>query len=290
MKRSIRIAMTSALVATAGVTGGSWWMGGRLTAAAHAAVPHPPDFAVEDVWIPQAGSGGLAGWWAPAGRKAPAVLLLHPFRGNRGSMVERARLLRDRGFSVLLVDFQAHGESPGETITLGIRESENVRSALAWLRRRAPESRIGVVGVSLGGASVLLGPQPCGFDAVVLEEVYPDIRRAVVNRLRIRLGSLAPAVAPLLLMQLKPRLGVGPEDLRPIDGISRLGAPVLIVAGELDERTTPAESEELYRAADEPKSLWVVAGARHENCLSKDPAGYQEHVIGFLLRHLAGHD
>ena len=178
-------------------------------------------------------------------------------------MVPRARLLLQEGFSVLLVDLQAHGESPGETITLGLRESGNARSALAWLRSRVPRGRVGVIGTSLGGAAVLLGPQPSGFDAIVLEAVYPDVRTAVQNRVRIRLGPLAPIVAPLLLAQLHPRLGVSPDDLRPITGIPRLGAPVLVVAGQLDRHTTLAESESLYAEAVPPKDLWVVAGARH---------------------------
>jgi uncharacterized protein len=112
-----------------------------------------------------------------------------------------------------------------------------------------PSRRLGVVGCSLGGASVLLAPQPAGFDAVVLEAVYPRISRAVENRVRIRLGRLAPLVTPLLLMQLSPRLGITVSDLEPIRSIGQLGAPVLIVAGASDEHTTLQESQELYAAA-----------------------------------------
>jgi fermentation-respiration switch protein FrsA (DUF1100 family) len=133
---------------------------------------------------------------------------------------------------------------------------------------------------------VLLGPQPIGVDAAVVEAVYPDIRIALENRVRIRLGPLAPVLAPLLVAQLRPRLGAGPEDLRPIDGIARLGAPVLVVAGELDRHTTLAESEALFAAAAAPKELWIVAGAHHQDFLAKDPDAYRERVIGFLRRYL----
>lgn len=265
---------------------GSWWTGSQLTVAAHRLVPAPADLAVEAVRIPEPGSPGLAAWWVQASPERGTVLLLHSIRADRRSMVPRARLLLEEGFSVLLVDLQAHGESPGEAITLGLRESGNARAALAWLRSRTPHGRIGVVGTSLGGAAVLLGPQPSGFDAVVLEAVYPDVRTAVQNRVRIRLGPLAPVLTPLLLMQLRPRLGAGPDDLRPITGIARLGAPVLVVAGQLDRHTTLAESEALYEAAASPKELWVVAGARHQDFLAADPGGYREHVVGFLRRHL----
>jgi uncharacterized protein len=143
-----------------------------------------------------------------------------------------------------------------------------------------------VIGASLGGASVLLAPQPSGFDAVVLEAVYPRVGRAVENRIRIRLGALAPVLTPLLLMQLQPRLHISESDLEPIHGIARLGAPVLIVAGSRDEHTTLAESQELFAAASEPKSLWMVKGARHQDFLRYDPAGYEEHVAKFLTEKL----
>lgn len=161
-----------------------------------------------------------------------------------------------------------------------------MRSTLAWLHRQAPARRIGVIGCSLGGAAVLLGPQPVDFDAVVLEAVYPRANRAVENRIRIRLGSLAPVLTPLLLAQLEPRLGISPRDLEPIRSIGLLRAPVLVVAGSRDEHTTLAESEELFRAAAQPKQLWIVNGGRHQDFLAYDPPGYESEVVGFLVKHL----
>jgi len=220
------------------------------------------------------------------GGNSPAILLLHSIRADRSSMVSRAKLLIGHGFSVLLIDLQGHGETPGTAITLGSRESADVRAALGWLKSAAPSRRIGVIGCSLGGAAVLLGPQPSGFDAVVLEAVYPRVVGAVENRIRIRLGPLAPVLTPLLLVQLQPRLHVSPRDLEPIRSIPRLGSPVLVVAGSRDQHTTLVESEELFRAAVQPKRLWVVSGARHQDFLTVDPAGYASEVIGFFLEYL----
>lgn len=201
-------------------------------------------------------------------------------------MLSRARLLVRHGFSVLLIDLQAHGETPGSAITLGGRESADARSALAWLRQQRPPRRVGVIGCSLGGAAVLLGPQPSGFDAAVFEAVYPRVGRAIENRIRLRVGVLAPVLTPLLLVQLRPRLDVSASELQPIRHIGRLGSPVLIVAGSDDRHTTLEESQELFQAAAEPKELWVVHGARHQDFLSFDPGGYESAVVGFLTRYL----
>jgi len=162
----------------------------------------------------------------------------------------------------------------------------DARSALAWLRHERPSSRVGVIGCSLGGAAVLLGGQPSGFDAAVFEAVYPRAARAIENRIRIRLGSLAPVLTPFLLVQLRPRLGVAASDLEPIRSIGRFRGPVLIAAGSEDRHTTLDESRELFEAAAQPKELWVVPGAMHQDLRSFDPIGYEARVVGFLARYL----
>jgi len=263
----------------------AWLLGSRLISPVNHLVPLPEEFPARVVTIPGPGHA-VAGWWLDQGGSSPVVLLLHSSRGDRSTMLSRGRLLVRHGFSVLLIDLQAHGETPGAAITLGALESADVRAALAWLKHTAPARRIGAIGCSLGGAAILLGPQPAGFDAVVLEAVYPRVSRAIENRIRIRLGSIAPVLTPLLLVQLPPRIHVWPSDLEPIRSIARVGAPLLVVAGSSDEHTTLAESEELFAAAVAPKRLWVLRGARHQDFLAFDPAGYEAEVVGFLIQHL----
>ncbi len=272
------------LIAATAVT--SWIFASTLIAPANRAVSIPADFPAQTVSIPGS-SHPVAGSWRDLGPGTPAVLLLHGLRGDRTSLVPRARLLVDAGFSVLLVDQQAHGETPGEHITLGWLESADVRAARDWLRAHAPGRRLGVIGVSLGGASVLLGEQPVGFDAVVLEAVYPRLRRAVENRINIRMNPLGVVVAPLLIVQIEPRLHVRPEQLEPIRGIGKLGAPVLVVGGSRDAHTTEEETRDLFAAAAQPRRLWIVDGAGHQDFARYDRAGYEANVVAFLRRELA---
>jgi alpha-beta hydrolase superfamily lysophospholipase len=238
----------------------------------------PADFSAVTVSIPGEGHA-IAGSLRDLGPATPVVLLLHGMGGDRRSMLPRARLLVDAGISVLLIDCQAHGETPGEHITLGWRESGDVRAALEWLRERGPARRIGVIGVSLGGAAFLLGEAPPQVDALVLEAVHPRLRRAIENR-------VGRWFAPLLLIQVEPRLGVPISKLNPVHHIAAVDAPVLVVGGERDANTTEAETRALFAAAREPKELWIVPGAGHEDFSRIDPDGYRRHVVGFLRRHL----
>lgn len=276
------------ILLAAGVGAGlSWWLGSMLTRPVNHPVMRPHDFEADLVSIPGAGHD-IAGWWTDTHHGLPVVLLLHAVRADRDTMVARAQLLQKHGFSTLLIDLQAHGETPGTAITFGKRESADVVAAVAWIKGRAPNRKIGVIGCSLGGASALLAPQPLGVDAVVLEAVYPRLRLAVENRVRLRLGSLTPWVTPLLLWQLTPRLHLRLSDLEPIRSIPYLAAPVLIAAGSDDQHTTLAESQELFAAASVPKELWIVPGAKHQDLLALNAAGYEAHVVQFLVDRLRG--
>lgn len=276
------------LIATLILLVAAWWVAGRLLAPAPADIgPPPADLAAINVAIEVPGRPTVHGWWVAGLADQPAVLLLHGIRSNRQVMLGRARALAARGYGVLLIDLPAHGESAAKRITLGWQEAAAVTAARQWMQLRKPHARLGVIAVSLGGASVLLGPMPCGFDAVVLESVYPDIHAAIGNRLAMRFGPvLAVFLGPLLELQLRPRMGIGASYLRPIDHIAAIGAPLLIVSGARDRHTTRVESERMYAQAVQPKALWVVADAAHESFFDKDRAAYTREVFAFLDRHL----
>ena len=203
-------------------------------------------------------------------------------------MVGRARFLHDLGYSVLLVDLPAHGESSGDHITYGLAEGQGVAAALTYLSHELPAEKIGVIGVSLGAASLVLSKPSVHLSAVVLESMFPTIREAVADRLNIYLGPFGESLTPLLLWQLPLRLSISPEQLRPIIQISFLHAPLLVAAGSVDRNTTLAETERIYAAAGEPKELWVVDGAAHVDLHAFDSKAYEARVSVFLAKYLRG--
>lgn len=221
-----------------------------------------------------------------AGRGQGGVLLLHGIHSDRRQMAQRARWLQSEGYAVMLIDLPGQGASTANTVTFGLREAQGVRVALDELRRRTPGQRIGVIGVSLGAASLVLC-RDCGrVDAVVLESMYPTIEEAVTDRLRIRLGAIGGPLSSLLLWQLPLRLNIGLDELRPIDHMAELKAPVLIAAGDLDQHTILNETRRLFAAAAQPKQLWVVNGAAHVDLHVFAPEEYERRIGDFMARHL----
>lgn len=261
--------------------------GERLSRPVPGRVGAPPPGA-SAVLLPPTDQGQPVSGWLMRGRPgAGVVLLLHGLRSDRRQMLGRAAFLQRLGYSLLLIDLPGHGESPGEHLSFGAKESEGVRAALAWLARELPAERVGVIGVSLGAASLVLarGPRPAPA-AVVLESMYPAIEEAVADRLRLHLGDWAAPLAPLLLWQLPLRLGVSAEQLRPIERLPELGAPLLLATGSMDRHTPLAAAVRLFAAAHEPKELWVLEGAGHVDLHRFNPRAYETKVAAFLARHL----
>jgi len=283
--KRILIALLILALALAGL---SLAAGEHLTRPVRTAVGAPPEgLNAETVTILYGDGQHLAGWFLPGRTNAGAMLMLHGVRGNRQQMLARARWLQREGMASLIVDLPSHGESSGERIGFGRHEAKGAEAALAWLRARLPGERVGAIGVSLGGASLLFAqPQP-ELDALLLESVYPTIVDAVQDRLAIRLGSVAgQALAPLLLVQIPLRLGFGTDQLRPVDAIAHVRAPLLVASGTQDQHTRWPETEALFAAAREPKTLWPVQGAAHVDLHAFDSSAYEARLLPWLQHHL----
>ncbi len=264
----------------------SWLIAGALVASANQVVGEaPPDFPFVAAKIPSDSGSQIATWYTNSPDSVATVVLVHGIHGNRKKLLKRAKLLINEGYAVVLIDLQAHGESPGRLITLGHLERHDVQAAVEFARQKNPKHRVGVIGISLGGASAVLG-SPLKVDAMVLESVFPTIEEAVGDRVQAKLGPLSCLISPLLLCQIQPRLGVSADRLRPIEHIGEVACPLLIASGDRDPHTTIAETRRLFAAASEPKQLVVFQGARHQDLLEQNPPLYENEVLTFLDQYL----
>jgi len=252
----------------------------------HKITVKPKDLPLEDVTFQSKSGSMISGWFLQGKPDKGGVLLMHGVKADRLQMLNRARFLFHEGYSVLLFDFQGHGESGGEHITFGYLESLDANAAYRFLKNRLTKKSIGIIGVSLGGASALLGDAAQNAQAVVLESVYPSLEEAISDRLKLYLGSVGSSLTPLLSWQLKPRLGFEANELKPIEHIAKVTAPVFLIAGEKDRHTTLAESKRLFAAATPPKKLWIVKEGLHEDYDALKPELYKEKIVAFFAQTL----
>lgn len=255
-----------------------WIAAGQLSRAALSTIGTSPSSAPFEA----VSFEPVQGWYLPASDNNNCILLLHGVRSDRREMVGRAIFFRNEGYPSLAIDLQAHGETPGNEITFGYKEAESAQQGVTFLRTAKGCKNVIVLGNSLGGAAALLGAKPLNVDGYILEGVYSNIERAVKNRLNIRVGALGDYIAPLLYIQIPLRLGIDLTELQPAEAIRNVKAPVLILNGTEDHRTTKEDALMLFENAPEPKTLVWINGAGHTNLFEFNRSIYGKAVLNFL--------
>jgi pimeloyl-ACP methyl ester carboxylesterase len=264
----------------------SWIEGGSLCSPANHPVALPKDLAVEPVSFPSASGSTISAWLVPGLTNRGVVILQHGVRADKASLVGRAKILARAGYTVLLFDFQAHGESRGEVITFGYLESRDSQAAVDYVQKHFPGRPVGVIGVSLGAAAAVLADPPLEVQAMVLEMMYPTIEEATKDRIEMRLGPPGRIISPLLTAQIPRRAGCEPKDLRPINQVAHIQVPKLFIAGTADRDTKFSEAQALFAAAAGPKQFFPVEGAAHVDLCDFAPGEYEKTVLEFLDKNL----
>ena len=285
--RVLRTLLIVAGVALALTAGGAWIAGSLLLHQDHRSTVPAPGRGMEAVRFAASDGVALKGWWWPGRDPERAVLLLHGLHADRLQMFPRAKWLHGSGYSVFLFDFRGCGESGGSA-SLGYRERLDVEAALRFLREKKKVGETVVIGQSLGAAAAILAVDAWteGMKGAVLESPFDRLENAVRIRVRRIVGPLEPLVSPLLLVQVRPRLGFPPEELAPLEAIHRGRCPVLIGFGGRDPTITAGVPGAFFREAPYPATLWVVQKAEHTDLYRFNPKAYQEKVGEFLGKNL----
>ena len=215
------IALAAVVVVVLAVPAAVLWLVGSVASAPQngAVGPLPADLVGDEVAFGGAPGAPLRGWFLPGRPEGPSSSSCMASATIAAACWSAARFLQAGGYSVLLFDFQAHGESQGDAITFGYRESRNAAEAVAFVRGKRPDAKIAIIGISLGGAAALLAAAtPCSRCAGTGGSLSDP-------RGRHRRSHRAPPrrlVAPLdaaVTWQFAPRLGFGVALLRPIEAI-----------------------------------------------------------------------
>jgi pimeloyl-ACP methyl ester carboxylesterase len=242
-----------------------------------------------------------------AGQRKGVILFLHEFGANRWLCVPYVGYLRADGFDVFTFDFCNHGESdpivgyePLQWVTE--HEVSDIEAALAYLQSRpdAPAAGIGVLGVSKGGSAAVAAAGRNRFiRAVVTDSAFPThgtvteyemrwcgiyVHRKLIyeNLPRAFWKALTWCVVRRMRWHRRAKY-VSVER-----GLKRMSRqPLFMIHGARDNYINREIVQRFFALAREPKSLWVIEGAKHNGCLDKAGAEYRRRVGEFFTAHLA---
>jgi dipeptidyl aminopeptidase/acylaminoacyl peptidase len=220
---------------------------------------------------------------------SPQVVVISPgHKGRRESLLGIAVALWRKGFNVLTYSYRGMPGSDRTIVTMGVREVQELESAIAFSRRRVRGARIGLLGYSMGAVVSLLGAAgDPSVEALVLDSPYSDLRKVIKENIRrYTLLPGAPFVAVVGLW-LRIRHGVRISESSPISVLSGLESrPVFFIHGGADAITSVHHSRQLHDAYKGPREIWVVQGSPHTGAYFADRQLYLERVAGFFARNL----
>jgi fermentation-respiration switch protein FrsA (DUF1100 family) len=286
-----------AVLALLAILGRATWVAHQMTAVRRFPVHgHPSELglACEDVTFPSRHDGiPLRGWYLPSKPGSPCILFIPGEEHHRNSPGIRAlhlgRDLVEHGFSVLLFDFRARGESGGRRSSAGDWEQSDVLGALDFLQSRGiPPGGVGLLGFSLGaGVAILVAAREPQVPAVVCDSAFLDTLDY------LRHGTLPPIVLPS--WGVAPVIWAGRvffaadfDKVRPVKEVGKIAPrPILFIHGEGDQVIPPEETMALWRASGNLENqVWIVPGAQHVGCYARNPREYVARVAGFFSRAL----
>lgn len=165
---------------------------------------------------------------------------------------------RERGYGIIAYDYQGYGASGGKVGEGGCEEDiERVYAHLTGKLGIAPE-RIVIYGRSVGGGPSCYLASRRRAAALVLESPF-------TSAYRVMLPFTLPG-----------------DRFRNLELMSGIDMPVLIIHGDNDQVINVSHGRRLYAAAGEPKRLWVVPGAGHNDLTEVAGERYWDVLSAFL--------
>jgi predicted MFS family arabinose efflux permease/pimeloyl-ACP methyl ester carboxylesterase len=238
----------------------------------------------ENVTFTSVDGNQLSGWYLPSGQKPVTIIMTHGLFRSRYEMLDRGVALWREGYDVLLYDLRRHGHSRAEFSTIGYDERHDVTAALKFVRERAPDNKVVLMGVSMGAAATLMAAaeESDRLMAVVAESSFLSFSDTVRHHVGLA-GLPAFPFATLLVRFTAWRLNFNPSDFDLLQAVSKIKCPILFIGGGADRRM-PNESvlEPLYRAASNPlKRKFIVPGAQHGHAYDRDEESKDAYIKAF---------
>ena len=206
-----------------------------------------------------------------------------------------ARMLKEHGYSSILYDMRAHGESEGDVISLGHLETLDTQAVVDYIRAKDEYSDLPIIvyGVSMGGAVAInsIGQIP-EISGVISISAYSSWEDVFIENM-VSLGApnvLATIEKPFVKLYTLCKFGLSTSRVYPKKQIANLGdRPALIMHSTEDSQVRYANFERIMDEAPSHVETWTRPGDYHfmttDLLQPENDLEYAQRVLEFLERN-----
>ncbi len=245
----------------------------------------PADSTFENVYLTTSDNIKLQGWYIkPVVAAKGTVILFHGHASKKTSVLEEAAGFRTMGYNTFLLDFRAHGNSSGNTSSIGYYESEDVKLAYDFIKNKG-EKNIILWGISMGAAAVskAMSDYPLQPSKVILEMPFASILQAAEGRIKM-MGLPGEPLATFITFWGGTEHGFWAFKMKPSEFVKQIKCPVLLQWGRKDPRVKQEETDLIYANISAPKKLVVYENSGHESLCEKEHTKWMSEVGDFLKK------
>lgn len=225
----------------------------------------------------------IEAWYLPvAGIAKGTVLLFHGHGSNKYGVISEAEAFRKMGYHTLLTDFRAHGNSGGNTCTIGYHETEEIKLAYDYIKYKG-EKNVILWGISMGAAAITkaMNDYTLQPSKIILEMPYGSIVEAAGGRIK-KMGVPKQPLAIFITFWGGVEHGFWAFNMNPATFAKKITVPVLLQWGANDPRVSRAETDRIYTNLSGEKKLVVYENSVHESLCKKENTKWLNEVQDFL--------
>lgn len=242
-----------------------------------------PDSVNQIILLTTKDSLKLEAWYTTVDSAKGTVCMFHGHGGKKSGNNAEAEAFRKMGYNTFQLDFRAHGNSQGNTCTIGYDEAEDVKLAYDFIKNKG-EKNIVLWGISMGASTITKAINDYALQPkkIILEMPFGTIEDAVEGRVKM-MGLPAQPVSVLLTFWGGAEHGFWAFNMKPQEYAKKITCPVLLQWGKNDPRVSRKEEDTLFaNLATASKKFVVYENSQHESLCKKENEKWLREVISFL--------
>lgn len=241
----------------------------------------------EDVWIQSDDGLKLHATWFPQEECKKIVICFHGYT-SRGmnDYTGLSSYYLPHGYSMLLVDERAHGESEGTYIGFGFLDRMDALKWIDWVLETCGEGvQILLHGTSMGGATVLMTSGlnlPDQVKGIISDCAFTSPKEVFTHVLHTMIHLPAFPIMQISDVINRKQAGYGLDDCNAAREVQKATVPILFIHGSADTFVPCSMCDTIYENCTSPKKKLIVEGAAHAESFYKDTEAYENAMTEFL--------
>lgn len=216
------------------------------------------------------------------------MVVVHGYSSQALNMSNYIKGFYNLGYNVLAPDLMGMGKSEGTFVGMGGYDADDVILWIKKLNEAHPNCKIGLMGASMGAATVMnmVGKElPDNVEFFIEDSGYTNLYDQVRHQLRTIYHMDYPPVVFFANLMVKFKYGYNLKEVDAEPGLQKTNLPGLVLHGKEDDFVPTFFADRAYENIGSEKDFKMFDECRHIRAEHQRREEYWDTVTSFLKKH-----